>query len=430
MEEFTTKFVDDRVSALEEAVGGMFTLGITNVVEQNLKYKCEIIENATGLIGKAQEWMPDKNEAYAAAFQDLVKQKRILKDQSKLQFEKEYSPKSKTENDDSSSNDWFVKLIFYGALIIGAIWLAFAVALPLVIINIATIALIAGFAYKNNKQYLFILSLLGTIFIVADYNKGWLTKTLVNNVNFFTSWIPFFLYLNIVAGLIASYFLIRDFVNERKPPLNTGSEFSKRNLIIMASLLVVGGAIIGLQKYFDSKVNYAAINNINSYNQSYTPAAQAVVSTTTSAGNNNNYNNGHFKGAWFEIIVPPDFTVRPSMKSSSANGYESAFFDSPDGDVSFYIFSPQWGGEPNDIDIDQNIEKTSSTFTQKSKNNIITWREIKAIDGSYFRAYQDTKSGNGNIHWIVGLKYKSKAAYEKYKRAYLSFKKSLKQFAD
>jgi hypothetical protein len=52
-----------------------------------------------------------------------------------------------------------------------------------------------------------------------------------------------------------------------------------------------------------------------------------------------------YKGAWFDIMYPAGFTVRPSIKSStSAEGYDSVFFASPDGKVEFYISSPQWRG--------------------------------------------------------------------------------------
>ena len=59
-----------------------------------------------------------------------------------------------------------------------------------------------------------------------------------------------------------------------------------------------------------------------------------------------------YVGAWFKVWYPDSFEVIPSMASTTAGkGVDSAFFRSPDGQVEFYIFSPQWSGEPNDIAI-------------------------------------------------------------------------------
>lgn len=156
--------------------------------------------------------------------------------------------RTRNTDEETDSSGWIIKWVVYLALFIGAIWLAFAVVLPLAIINTAIIGLILGFTFRDNKSYLFILSFLGAIFIVADYSNGWLTRTLVQNVSFFAGIIPFLLYLNITAGLIASYFLVRDLIDAKRPPLSDSGEFSKRNIIIMASLLVIGGLTVWFQK--------------------------------------------------------------------------------------------------------------------------------------------------------------------------------------
>jgi hypothetical protein len=57
-----------------------------------------------------------------------------------------------------------------------------------------------------------------------------------------------------------------------------------------------------------------------------------------------------YTGAWFRIQYPSTFTVRPSLHSETTDrGYDSAFFTAPDDSVEFYVFSPQWTGEPTDI---------------------------------------------------------------------------------
>ena len=134
-----------------------------------------------------------------------------------------------------------------------------------------------------------------------------------------------------------------------------------------------------------------------------------------------------FKGAWFEIKYPTSFSATGSLKSISADGYESAFFKSPDGLVEFYVFSPQWSGEYSDINLKTN-EKLQSTETKKSAYKTLIYWTIADKNAKYIRSYQETKDESTN--WVVGIKYKNQAAYNKYKSIYLKFKASLKQFAD
>ena len=99
-----------------------------------------------------------------------------------------------------------------------------------------------------------------------------------------------------------------------------------------------------------------------------------------------------FKGAWFEVDYPSNFKVQPSMKSAtSENGVESAFFTSPDKSVQFYVFSPQWAGQPSDISLRSN-EKISSSKTSNTGGKITKWWTIKAKDGSYTRAYEQAST--------------------------------------
>lgn len=53
----------------------------------------------------------------------------------------------------------------------------------------------------------------------------------------------------------------------------------------------------------------------------------------------------NYKGAWFNIEYPASFKVENSLKSStSSEGFDSAFFTSPDGKVQFYIFRRSGAG--------------------------------------------------------------------------------------
>ena len=65
-----------------------------------------------------------------------------------------------------------------------------------------------------------------------------------------------------------------------------------------------------------------------------------------------------YKGAWFEIKYPPGFKVKPGQKSATrVDGYDSAYFVSPDHNVVFYVFSPQWQGKAREADVEINPDR-------------------------------------------------------------------------
>ena len=144
-------------------------------------------------------------------------------------------------------------LIVAVILVAVVVWFIFAVVIPLLVINIAVITLILAGVRKQVSKFLLPLSVAGAALVVADYNQGWFTKMLVGNVAFFAGLIPVFLYLNIFAGLIAAYFLISNFLNKMSPLENGAGEFTRRNVITMVSLLLIGALTVGLQKTVDAQ---------------------------------------------------------------------------------------------------------------------------------------------------------------------------------
>lgn len=137
-----------------------------------------------------------------------------------------------------------------------------------------------------------------------------------------------------------------------------------------------------------------------------------------------------YTGAWFEVKYPSNFTARPSQRSSSASGFDSAFFTAPGGSVEFYVFSPQWNGEPGDIALDSRFEVSVSQTTQRSGSKIVRRATIRARDGSYTRSFEDIEDTATNTRRVFGIKYANQAAYNRYRQTYLTFKQSLTQFAD
>jgi len=137
-----------------------------------------------------------------------------------------------------------------------------------------------------------------------------------------------------------------------------------------------------------------------------------------------------FSGGWFNIRYPANFTVRISQRSASAgdNGAESVFFRSPGNEVEFYVFAPQWSGEAHDIALDPVAETMGDKSTSKKGDETITLWTIQAKDGSYSRSYREIRTENTRT--ILGIRYRDKQAYSKYKKQYVRFRGSLKQFAD
>jgi hypothetical protein len=143
-----------------------------------------------------------------------------------------------------------------------------------------------------------------------------------------------------------------------------------------------------------------------------------------------------YKGAWFEIKYPSGFKVRPGQKSAtSTKGYDSVSFASPDNNVVFYVFSPQWQGKARetDIEINPNLEELIEQQVTKEKDQVgiiktIKTVTVKAKDNSYVRAIRDETTDTTRL--VFGIKYKNKEFYNKYYNDYILFKKSLTQFAD
>lgn len=145
-----------------------------------------------------------------------------------------------------------------------------------------------------------------------------------------------------------------------------------------------------------------------------------------------------YNGNWFSIDYPTVFIASPLEPVETWDGdfehvsTNEAFFTSPDGQVEFFVYSPQWGGTPKDyLEIKAN-ETITSEKEQTSGDDTwpITdkWVTIEDMKGNYMRAYHSRKTES--THLVFGIRYTSQKAYDDYKSAYLEFKKSLVQFAD
>lgn len=138
-----------------------------------------------------------------------------------------------------------------------------------------------------------------------------------------------------------------------------------------------------------------------------------------------------FEGAWFKVTFPETFVAQGSLKSLTDDGYDSATFRSPGSEVEFYIFSPQVGGKPEDLERAITSETLIASAEAKSKNRVVKWRKYQPRDKSYTRSIEETRTPDGlYVTRVVAIRYRDAAALRKYKTDYAAFKTSLEAYAD
>lgn len=164
------------------------------------------------------------------------------------------------------------------------------------------------------------------------------------------------------------------------------------------------------------------------------PPAQYAAPTSASQKHQTAANPVHtyktYSGAWFKIEYPAGFHAEGSQKSSTSDrGFDSATFTSPDGKVQFYVYSPQWSGEAEDIQL-ESTELQINTEHEVKGNLTLDWWTITEKDKKYLRSYEKTTDNAQNTVKIFGIQYASEADRQRYLDDYLHFKKSLVQYAD
>jgi hypothetical protein len=130
-----------------------------------------------------------------------------------------------------------------------------------------------------------------------------------------------------------------------------------------------------------------------------------------------------YKSGSFDIRYPSGFKVRKSSE-------DSAFFTSPDKSVEFYVLSPLWNGDPKEILLHATTEKVVSEKTEKKGQVVVYRATFQAKNGSYLRSVEDTENKEFNTRHTFGFKFSNEKAAAKYRKAYLAFKASLRQYGD
>ena len=181
-------------------------------------------------------------------------------------------------------------------------------------------------------------------------------------------------------------------------------------------------------------------------------------------------NTKAYEGNYFSIEYPKNFKPKPltpRRRIDINNRYKpegvtpklppkyhdfietnEAYFTSPNKEVIFFVYSPLWGGDPknylvvapNEVLVDEKKTKglNTSPYDGKEYDQVLTRRvTVKAKNNSYYRSFihirkrsSDFTLGVSNKDEVFGIKYKNKKVYDRYRDAYLAFKKSLDKSAD
>jgi hypothetical protein len=151
-----------------------------------------------------------------------------------------------------------------------------------------------------------------------------------------------------------------------------------------------------------------------------------------------------YNGDWFKISYPYDFIANPPVAVGRFRAEtDEAKFTSPDGSAEFFVYSPQWSGEPTNYlsaAPNETVLSNQSSVDTNSKAifgypyRVTRYITFAAKDGSYKRSAVSIKTGfpnqEANFHLVFGIKYKDQASYDRYLQKYLDFKASLVQYAD
>jgi hypothetical protein len=332
-------------------------------------------------------------------------------------------------------SDWIGKLLGYVVVIAGICWLAFKVALPLLVINLSVISLLISLFFKKTwRKFLLPISVFGVILIMLDYNKGWLTKSVVESVEFLNGLITPLFYLNIIAGLIAMYYLIDDYYLKTNQNSHNKLFKNKTQNIVFGSLIFLGIGVFSLQKFVLDKIKYENITEPTIENTTNNISENQQQNETSELTNNYKYskddlakemnhpdnavneevakadivNNGNFneicKANLRNLIQAEDnrsFNSIYSYMSPNIEKYWDA--DNPSQEELYKRYNAVWNkltASSNIIDsintIDNNIYDLYNTFTFTGKKS----GETKTIN-SVVRFKFDLE---GKIIYINGIK--------------------------
>ena len=135
-----------------------------------------------------------------------------------------------------------------------------------------------------------------------------------------------------------------------------------------------------------------------------------------------------YVGAWFEVIVPEDFIAKPSLPSTTNDGYDSVWFINSSLDLALYIYSPQWGGKPSDI-LDDSLIVNLTEHVQSNEQSSVLTRTVAYNDGKT-GIFTSTEMLDYASHLTTGYRSEHKILPKELEQIYSCFVASIQQFAD
>ncbi len=131
-----------------------------------------------------------------------------------------------------------------------------------------------------------------------------------------------------------------------------------------------------------------------------------------------------FRGDYFDVQYPGSFTVESSGET------DGMLFASPDHSVRFYVFSPQWNAQSKLYEADPEEEIVKQHSVEREGSRRITRVTYQRRDNHHMRSFEDVEDTLYNTRRTFGVFYSNQNAYAEYRDLYLTFKRSLKQYAD
>ena len=135
-----------------------------------------------------------------------------------------------------------------------------------------------------------------------------------------------------------------------------------------------------------------------------------------------------YSGAWFEVIIPDDFVSKPSMTSTTNDGYDSVWFENSKIGLELYLYSPQWGGMPSDLLNDSNIENVSEQL-KTNREFTVNIRTVVYRDGT-FGSFTTKEAVDYPSHLTTGHRSQQRELSLEREGIYTCFVQSIQQFMD
>lgn len=138
---------------------------------------------------------------------------------------------------------------------------------------------------------------------------------------------------------------------------------------------------------------------------------------------------GKFRGAYFEVGIPPGFQASGRMRGDGGNFNAVSLWNAAS-KVEFYVYSPLWNGRSDYLSPRGEVESVTSRETSNKGGVAEEQLTITAHDRSYVRFIVSRTKVNENTNTTFGVRVPNMGVYEQIKPTYVRWKGTLQQFAD